>query len=143
MLERVAEKGVGHVSHGKLIVRSGTTIHQVVVKRFTPGAVEPGNALEDTRAGFTMEVSFDPGRPLRFSPEKPGGVFTLVDPVKRGPLADLFASFGAKRRLKVDFAGARWPVVAGADARLLIERDALGRLRRTHRVLPGVRVPPE
>jgi hypothetical protein len=140
ILERVAEKGEGRVDAGRLIVRSGTVIHQIVVERGTPGAAEARAEIGDSRDGHAIEISFEIGAPLRFSAAKAGGTYTLVDPIQRGSFADLLASFGTKRRLVVDFAESPWPVIEGGSAILMIERSALGKLRRTQRVLPGVKV---
>ena len=140
ILERVAAKGEGRVDAGRLLVRSGTVIHQIVVERGTPGAAEASADIGDSRDGHFIEVSFEVGAPLRFSAATPGGTYTLVDPVQRGSWAELLASFGTNRRLVVDFAGSRWPVIEGSSALLMIERSALGKLLRTRRVLPGVKV---
>ena len=140
VLERVAEKGDGRVDRGRLVVRSGTVIHQILVRRGTPGVIEALNDIGDSRDGHAIEVSFEPGAPLRFSAAKAGGTYSLVDPIQRGSFADLLASFGKRRTLVADFAGSRWPVAAGGNSTLLIEKNALGRLRRTQRILPGVKV---
>lgn len=140
VLERVASKGQGRVDRGRLIVRSGTVVHQVVVRPGTPGVIESESFIGDALGGHAIDVSFERGAPLRFGAAGEDRAYTLVDPVQRGFLADLLERFGKPRTTMVDFDGQRWRVVSGADAKLLVERDALGRLDRTHRVLPGVRV---
>lgn len=140
VLERVASKGEGRVARGRLVVRSGTVLHQVVVQPGTPGVIEPGAFIGDAPGGHALEVSFDRGARLRFGASGESGVYTLVDPVRRGLLADLFERLGKPRRTMVDFDGQRWRVAAGEGAKLLVERDALGRFDRTRRVLPGLRV---
>jgi hypothetical protein len=137
VLERVASKGTGRVDRGRLIVRSGTTIQQVVVEGGTRGAVEPTVRIGPSEGGgFAFEVSFERGAPLRFTAGR-DGTYSLTGRNRGGFL------FGWSKspRAQVEFDGAKWTVVAGADSHLLIERDALGKLVRTRRVLRGVRVP--
>jgi hypothetical protein len=136
VLERVASDGTGKVDRGRLIVRSGTTINQVVVESGTRGAVEPTARIGPFGAGEdAIEVSFQRGAPLRFAPTR-NGTYSLAGRNRGG-----FMFGRSKPRVHVEFDGAEWAVAAGADSHLLIERDALGKLVRTRRVLPGVRVP--
>lgn len=137
VLERVASDGTGKVDRGRLIVRSGTTIQQVVVEGGTRGAVEPTARIGPSEAGdHALEISFERGAPLRFVAAR-DGTYSLAGRNRGGFL------FGRSKspRAQVEFDGAKWTVVAGANSHLLIERDALGKLVRTRRVLPGVRAP--
>ena len=137
VLERVASEGKGKVDRGRLIVRSGTTIRQVVVESGTRGAVEPAariGPLED--GGYAFEVSFERGAPLRFAAAR-DGTYSLAG---RGR-SSFRLGWSRSPRAPVEFDGAKWTVVAGADSHLLIERNALGKLVRTRRVLRGVRAP--
>ena len=136
VLERVASAGTGKVDRGRLIVRSGTTIQQVVVESGTRGAVEPTARIGPFGAGdFAFEISFERGAPLRFAAAR-DGTYSLAGRNRGG-----FPFGRSKPRAHVEFDGAKWTVVAGANSHLLIERDALGKLVRTRRVLPGVRAP--
>jgi hypothetical protein len=137
VLERVASKGTGKVHRGRLIVRSGTTIQQVIVETGTRGAVEPTSQIGPSEGGgYAFEVSFDRGVPLRFTATR-DGTYSLTGRNRGGFLS----RWSRSPRAQVEFDGAKWNVVAGASSHLLIERDALGKLQRTRRVLPGVRVP--
>lgn len=141
VLERTASDAAGRVDRGRLVVRGQTAVHQVLVERGTPGAVEPIARVGAGKVGpHVLEVSFERGAPLRFVPSA-DGTYTLAAPRSRGFLSSLFAGWAPLRRFDVDFDGASWTVVAGSDSKLLIERDALGKLARTRRVLPGVRAP--
>jgi hypothetical protein len=143
VLERAVAGGTRRVDHGRLIVRGGTSIHQVVLPPGTPGWIEAPAFVGEGERTHVLEVSFERGAPLRFSPVEPDGAYVLSAPDARpsGAFADLFASWGRPRRFEVTFAGEKWRVVAGADASLLIETDALEELHSTRRVLPGVRGP--
>lgn len=141
VLERVAHEGRGKVDRGRLIVRSGTAIQQVYVERGTRGAVEPAAWIGEAADGrHALDVSFERGAPLRFSAAADGS-YVLSAPSQRGLFAGLFSGWTRPRRFEVDFDGASWQVVEGAESRLLIERNALGKLARTRRVLPGVGAP--
>jgi hypothetical protein len=140
VLERVAKEGTSRVKRGQLIVRSGTAIQQVYVERGTRGAVEAHGQVGDGVDGrYGLEISFELGAPLRFAPTSEG-TYSLAGPA-RGGLLGLLLFGGSRPRFEVEFDGAKWQVVEGADSRILIERDALGKLARTRRTLPGVRVP--
>lgn len=143
VLERAAAGGTRRVERGRLVVRGGTTVHQVVLPPGTPGWIEAPGFIGEAERTHVVEVSFERGAPLRFSPAEPGGAYVLSAPtlVRSGAFSDLFASWGRPRRFEVAFAGEKWRVVAGADAYLLIETDALEKLQSTRRVLPGVRGP--
>lgn len=143
VLERVATEGVRRIKRGRLIVRSGTRIQQVVVEPRTPGIVEPSSLIGDSRWGHAIEVSFVPGAPLNFAAHTSDGGYSLASarPSAGGLLDGLFSGWGRRRSLEVLFDGSEWRVAAGANARLMIERDALGALERRRRVLPGVRLP--
>lgn len=137
VLERTASDAAGKVERGRLIVRGGTAIHQVVVERGTPGAVEPSARIGAAGTGrHWLEVSFERGAPLRFAATT-AGTYSLDGDSRGG----FFFGWGKPPQVEVEFDGAKWTVVTGADSRLLIERDALGKLARTRRVLPGVRAP--
>jgi hypothetical protein len=142
VLERVASDAAGRVDRGRLIVRSGTAIHQVLVERGTPGAVEPAAHVGPAElGGYVLEISFERGASLRFSAVAADGTYSLLAPPDSGFFTALFAGWSRPQRFEVDFDGAKWNVVAGSDSRLLIERDALGKIARSRRVLPGVRTP--
>ncbi len=143
VLERAVAGGTRRVEHGRLIVRGGTTVHQVVLPPGTPGWIEASAFVGEDERTHILEVSFERGAPLRFSPVEPEGAYALSAPAAKpsGTFADLFVSWGRPRRFEVAFAGEKWRVVAGADATLLIETDALEKLHSTRRVLPGVRGP--
>ena len=137
VLERVASVGKGRVDRGRLIVRSGTTIQQVVVESGTRGAVEPTARIGPSEdGGFAFEVSFERGAPLRFTAAR-DGTYSLTGHNRGGFLS----GWSRSARAHVEFDGAEWTVVAGARSHLLIEREALGKLVRTRRVLRGVRTP--
>jgi hypothetical protein len=137
VLERVASEGKGKVDRGRLIVRSGTTIQQVVVESGTRGAVEPSARIGPLeKGGYAFEISFERGEPLRFVAAR-NGTYSLAGG-NRG--SSLFGRYRSPRA-DVEFLGAKWNVVVGANSHLLIERDALGKLVRTRRVLRGVRAP--
>jgi len=136
VLERVRSGGVRKVERGRLLLRAGTAVQQVVIQRGTPGAIEPAARVGETERGFRLEVSFEHGAPLAFLPAGERGGYALARPRASGFLTELL---GGPQRFEVDFAGDAWTVVGGGDARLLIERSALGRLARSRRVLPGVR----
>jgi hypothetical protein len=141
VLERVAHQGQGEVDRGRLIVRSGTRIQQIYVERGTRGAVEPAAFLGETVDGrHALDISFERGAPLRFSAAADGS-YVLSAPSDRGLFAGLFSGWTRPRRFEVDFDGGKWVVVEGAESRILIERNALGKLARTRRVLPGVSAP--
>jgi hypothetical protein len=141
VLERVARKGTGKVDRGRLIVRSGTAIQQVYVERGTRGAVEPSAWIGEAANGrHALDISFERGAPLRFSAAADGS-YVLSGPSSGGLFAGLFAGWTRPRRFEVDFDGAKWLVVDGAESRILIEQDALGKLARTRRILPGVSAP--
>lgn len=138
VLERVAREGEGRVDRGRLIVRSGTAIHQVYIERGTPGVLEPASRVGmDERGRRVLEISFERGAPLRFVAAA-NGSYSLSEPSVFG---GFLSGWTKPRRFEVDFDGARWVVVAGSESRILIERNALGKLARTRRVLPGVRAP--
>lgn len=141
VLERVASEGVGEVERGRLIVRKGTAIQQVYIERGTPGVLEPGSRAGAGRPGErpVLEVSFERGAPLRFAADA-DGTYSLSG-AQRGLLSGWLADWGRPRRVEAEFDGATWQVVAGAESRLLIERNALGKVARSRRVLPGVRAP--
>ncbi len=143
VLERAAAAGTRRVEHGRLIVRGGTTVHRVVLRPGTPGWIEAPAFVGGEERTHILEVSFERGAPLRFSPVEPEGAYALSAPAAKpsGTFADLFVSWGRPRRFEVVFADEKWRVVAGADAILLIETDALEKLHRTRRVLPGLRGP--
>ena len=84
--------------------------------------------------GHAPEISFERGVPLRFVAARDGTCSLAFR--SRGGFV-----FGRSRspRGQVEFDGAKWTLVAGANSHLLIERDALGKLVRTRRVLRGVR----
>jgi hypothetical protein len=141
VLERVARQGAGRVKRGRLIVRSGTKIQQVYVERGTPGVLESDAHLGPVEEGPpALEISFERGAPLRFS-AAPDGSYSLSAPSGSGLFGGLLWSWSRPRRFEVDFDGEKWTVVDGSESRLLIERDALGRIARTRRILPGVRAP--
>jgi hypothetical protein len=99
--------------------------------------VEPGVPIAAAGAGRQrLEVSFERGAPLRFAATT-AGTYSLDGDSRGG----FFFGWGKPPQVEVEFDGAKWTVVTGADSRLLIERDALGKLARTRRVLPGVRAP--
>jgi hypothetical protein len=140
VLERAAAGGTRRVESGRLIVRGGTTIHQVVLPPGTPGWIEAAAFVGEADRRHVVEVSFELNAPLRFSPVEPGGVYGLSALPRKatGTLADFFASRGRPQRFQVSFAGEPWRVVAGADAYLLIEGEALDQWESTQRVLRGV-----
>lgn len=141
VLERVAIGGHHTIKRGKLIDRHGTLIQRVVIEFATPGIIEPSSRVGSSGPGHAIEVSFDRGAPLRFAARRADGSYSLSGEESGGLLADLFAGWGVRRSLQVEFGGAEWKAVAGEGARLLIERRALGELVRKKRVLPGVRLP--
>jgi hypothetical protein len=137
VLERVASGGTGKVERGRLIVRSGTKIQQVVVESGTRGAVEPTARIGPFEGGgYAFEVSFERGAPLRFTASR-DGTYSLTGRNRGGFLS----GWSRSPRARVEFDGAKWNVVAGSSSHLLIEREALGKLVRMRRVLRGVRVP--
>lgn len=142
VLERVAQGGEARVERGRLVARGETWLHQVVVQPGTRGTIEPAAFVGEGEWGPVLEVSFERGAPLRFSPWEPGGAYTLESPPRIPTLAELFGRVvETKRRFEVPFAGDQWWVEAGAAAALLVETDAVERLARTRRVLKGVRAP--
>ncbi len=142
VLERVAVGGEAHVERGRLVARGETFVHQVVVRAGTRGSIEEAGEIGGDVDGITLDVSFEPGAPLRFAPWEPGGAYTLEAPPRVPTLAELWTGMTERRRrFEVPFAGNDWWVEAGAAAALLIETDALERLVKTRRVLKGVRAP--
>ena len=141
VLERVAIGGHHTIERGKLIDRHGTLVERVVIEFATPGIVEPSSRVGGSGSADAIEVSFVRGAPLRFSARRADGSYSLSGEESGGLLTDLFAGWGVRRTLRVEFGGAEWKAVAGEGAKLLIERRALGELVRKKRVLPGVRLP--
>ena len=144
VLERVAVGGVRWIDHGKLQAREGTLVHQIVIQYATPGIVEAGSIVGPHEKRYTIEVSFEPGAPLRFVEQRSDGTYGLErqSSSSLGDWADqLVEMFQPRERLEVEFAGSQWPVVSGAQSKLMIERDALGKIQRKRRVLRGLRHP--
>ena len=99
-------------------------------------AAEAGAAIGPFEAGAgTLEISFERGASLRFAATQ-DGTYTLAGRKKR---RSFFDRSKKPPRVEVDFDDATWKVVAGADSYLMIERDALGKLAKSRRVLPGLR----
>lgn len=142
VLERELRSRSEALTRGRVLVRRGRTIEQVIVRRGTPGvAVEWGPDW--------VAVSFEKGTSL---------VFELVDDADDAPGIDrppdsfagerLPASYyrlrtepGTSGEPTVSFEGRSFVAVHGAArARLQIERTAWTRYRKHRRVLEGVRV---
>lgn len=140
VLERAAGSGTRSVEHGRLILRGGSTIHQVVVPAGTPGWIETGSFVGEDGGRHVAAVSFELGAPLRFAAREPGGAYVLATPKAKQPasFADFFGSAGASRPIEVPFADETWSVTEGTDSYLMIETDALRDLQSKRRVLPGV-----
>lgn len=143
VLERVMTDGSRRVERGRLVVRGGTVIHQIVIERGTPGVVEPDATLTEGPSAHAIPVSFEPGAPLAFSARLPGGSYRLAPPKGQGLFGEFLASLGGAPSAKIVFAGASWRLAAGREAHLLVERDAVGNLARERRRLRGVRLPDE
>ena len=143
VLEKVVSRGVRHVEHGRLIVRGDTIVHQVVIARGTPGAIERDESIVGQARDGTLPISFEVGAPLPFTARPPNGHYALLLSGEESPLQEFLALFalGTPSTAYVAFQGTSWRIAAGRDATLLVERDAFGRLARERRRLPGVVLP--
>lgn len=126
VLEREAKSRNERINGGRIIVRRGRIIEQVVIRRGTPGiATEWG---EDW-----LSVSFEEGTSLVFTKAVANRHGTVLYRLrtKEGPL-------GAP---VVDFNGRGWVLASpGFDATLQIKRNAAGTRKKSRKVLRGRRL---
>jgi hypothetical protein len=141
VIERRVSSALRDVDRGRLVVRGGNKIHQILIEFGTPGVIEEGTPVGSVESGDALAVSFDLGSPLRFHPARSDGSYTLAPPGGLGLFSQFLADLGRPRRFEVDFENASWRVVTQSRALLMIERSALGKLVPTRRTLPGVRIP--
>jgi hypothetical protein len=142
----------------KLILTSGKVIEEVVVEEKTPGvAIDVGPR--------SITVSFEPGSSIEFGPQ--GGrtvpasasheFATGPDPfpgnntVAHDKEAEPFSSDGAGNYFMltessgtITYQGRQFQAVEGSlEAHLMIDAEALNRVEKSRKVLPGMRLAPK
>ncbi len=127
VLEREAKSRDEQVAGGRIIVRRGRYIEQVVIRRGTPGiAVDWG---EDWVA-----VSFEEGTSIIFEAQPEGGG-------SNSQIYRLRSTTGPMGNPVVDFEGRGWVVASSLfGATLQVKRNAAGKRKKRRRVLQGRRL---
>ena len=155
ILRRELGKAESSVTPGhKLRVFSGKTIEEVVIEKETPGVAmkveegklavsfEPGAALDFGVDGALVALEPEPAQP-RFA-EGPNPFPGNGAPPPPPAPSSLFTGnywLGVDGRGEVTYQGKTWAVTeSGGRAHLLIDAEALEKVVKNRKVLPGVRL---
>lgn len=131
VLVRQASEAEVNVEDGKLKMKNGKMVEEIIIPAGTPGICE----VYDERS---LRVSFDDGErnALPFLVERRGGVVVDRSGFKLGG-KDWKKTRNGGKIGKVDYEKEVFTIIRGADSRLLIDKTTLTKVDRTTKVAKG------
>ncbi|MEM6295011.1 MAG: hypothetical protein AAGA54_27310 [Myxococcota bacterium] len=137
VLEREASSRDERIAQGRIILRRGRYIEQVVIRRGTPGvAVDWGEDF--------VAVSFEEGTAMVFERETPPTAADGTPSPGSPPTSSIYrlrTTPGPRSRPVVDFDGRGWMLMSSVHtATLQVKRNAAGSRKKSRRVLRGRRL---
>jgi len=130
-LARQLNKEELNVAEGKVRIKNGKHIEEIIIPANTPGICE----LNDEK---TLKVSFDTGdgKTIPFLVERKGDVVLSSSYFRIGAKKWVRTTRG-KKVGKLDYEGKIYNLVRGADSRLMIDKSVLNRVKRDTHVAKG------
>lgn len=131
ILARQISKEELKVAEGKVRIENGKNIEEIIIPANTPGVCE----LYDEK---TLKVSFDKGdgNTIPFLVERRGDMVVAGSYFKIG--AKKWTSTERGRKVgTLDYQGQDYQLVRGGDARLMIEKSVLNKVKRNTHVAKG------
>lgn len=131
ILARQISKEELKVAEGKVRIENGKNIEEIIIPANTPGVCE----LHDEK---TLKVSFDTGdgKTIPFLVERRGDMVVAGSYFKIG--AKTWTRTDRGRKIgTLDYQGQDYQLVRGAEARLMIDKSVLNRVKRNTHVAKG------
>lgn len=116
VIQRRLNEGERQVAHGKIVVRNGVDVNEVVVEPLTPGV-----AIGRERDGKGLDVGFDPTSQAAFA---------------FGPCASGDYELGCDAKGRIPYDGLSYSRETSGN-RLLVDLTAISHLETTRKTLPG------
>lgn len=131
ILARQISKEEVKVAEGKVRIENGKNIEEIIIPANTPGVCE----INDEK---TLKVSFDTGeeKTIPFLVERKNDIVVAGSYFKIGAKTWTRTDRGNKIGT-LDYQGQDYQLVRGADARLMIDKSVLNRVKRNTHVAKG------
>lgn len=131
VLNRFISKEEVKVAEGKVRVENGKNIEEIIIPANTPGVCE----LKDEK---TLKISFDDGegRSIPFLVERRGDIVVAGSYFKIGA-KEWTRSDRGMRVGKLDYQGQTYNLVSGQNARLMIDKALINKVKRDVHVAKG------